>query len=302
MQADKNKWEANKASHAPIHRVGAKGVLLFDLVPLIPKTDCFVDVFGGSGAVLFNTPIHHIEVYNDLDQNLANFFRVLQNPELFVKLEYRLKTTLYSRLEYQKAKLIVKEKDIGTEPVDWAWAYFVLSNQSFCSNLSSWGYIKKHCDRHHIAGGCASKFVRRTDQLRQYINRLQIVQIECDDAVNVLKRFDTLNTTFYCDPPYLIESRQTTTKMYEHEMTKDQHIELLDCLLTCQGAVVLSGYQSQLYSEKLKDWDIRVMRHYTSLGQHTGNVLRVASGKQNRQEVVWRNARAIELSGELSLF
>lgn len=218
--------------------------------------------------------------------------KLILHPKLFSKLVHRLQYTLYSRKEYDLAKRIISNISVDTCSIDWAWAFYVFSNQSFCSKLTSWGYNKHAVNRKRL-GGCASQFKRGISELRRYIDRLQYVQIECDDAIKIIKRFDMPDTVLYCDPPYLMESRVAKVVLYKHEMTREQHIKLLDCLLSCQGAVVLSGYPSELYSEKLKDWSIDKRDCETLLSGIKSNA---------RQEVIWRNARAIELSGDLRFF
>ena len=110
--------------------------------------------------------------------------------------------------------------------------------------------------------------------------RLRRVLIENMPAVSLIGREDSPGTLFYCDPPYLHETR-TSTDAYSFEMSRDEHAELLKTLLHCKGKVILSGYPSQLYDAALKDWN----RHSHDLPNNA------AAGKQKRRmtEVLWCN-------------
>jgi DNA adenine methylase len=85
--------------------------------------------------------------------------------------------------------------------------------------------------------------------------RLRRVQIECDDARAVIRRFDTPETLFYVDPPYVHDTRSKWAgKMYPHELDDADHRALAAVLRAVEGFVVLSGYPSALYSQLYPDW------------------------------------------------
>ncbi|ASM76454.1 Site-specific DNA methylase [Vitreoscilla filiformis] len=111
--------------------------------------------------------------------------------------------------------------------------------------------------------------------------RLQGVVIECRDALAVIKAQDTPQTLHFVDPPYVPSTRSDTG--YRHELTTQQHVELLEVLLGCKGMVVLAGYPSALYDEMLVGWR-RVERAHFAVG-----VLR-----QPRTEVLWISPRAAD--------
>ena len=100
----------------------------------------------------------------------------------------------------------------------------------------------------------ASSWMSAIDGLPAVAARLKRVVILDDEAVNVIKSQDGENTLFYLDPPYLHETR-VSTKDYDHEMTTDQHVELLEVIDNCRGDVVLSGYPNELYQQMLKNWN-----------------------------------------------
>jgi DNA adenine methylase len=108
------------------------------------------------------------------------------------------------------------------------------------------------------------------------VDRLKQVQIENRPAVELIKRFRYQNVLIYCDPPYLLDTR--SGKQYKHEMTKDDHIELLETLLQHPGPVIISGYDSKIYNEYLKDW------YKDSIGGEAEYY-----GKRKQDETIWMN-------------
>ena len=111
------------------------------------------------------------------------------------------------------------------------------------------------------------------------VDRLKQVQIEHRPALEVIEKFRYPNVCIYADPPYLLQTR--SGKQYKHEMTDGDHVQLLDMLLQHPGPVIISGYHSKLYDEKLKDW------YKDEIGGESEY-----SGKRKQNEVIWMNFSA----------
>jgi DNA adenine methylase len=128
--------------------------------------------------------------------------------------------------------------------------------------------------------GNVSEWLTAVDGLADIHGRLRRVCIENMPALDLIRREDTPGTLFYCDPPYLHETRESTAA-YSHEMTEQDHRELLSVLKECKGKVMLSGYPSTLYDKALSGWS----RHSFDLPNNA------ASGKQKGREteVLWCN-------------
>ena len=279
--------------------IGGKTNHLKWLLPMIPYSLTFVDVFGGSAAVLLARTPSNTDVYNDLDCRLVNFFRVLQNPEKRTKLLDKLDYTLYSR---EELRLALEIKDNPSDDVEAAWSFFVMTNQMFGDSIQhkigSWGYGLN--DSHSQPMRWQSR-IRRLDK---FIKRLKASYIESLDGIKCIKKYDTPTTVFYCDPPYVLSTRKDLV-LYKHEVDDQYHIDLLRCLLECKGAVVLSGYHNPIYDDMLSKWQLNEKPTTSSLagrirGSKTygvGNISKYAA----RIECVWRNARAMELCDD-SLF
>ncbi len=82
--------------------------------------------------------------------------------------------------------------------------------------------------------------------------RLKMVQVENRPAVELIRSFNHSNVLIYADPPYVMSTR--SRKMYRHEMSDEDHVEMLKALLVHTGPVMLSGYDNDIYNDYLWDW------------------------------------------------
>jgi DNA adenine methylase len=223
---------------SPITWFGAKSSLVSKILEHIPSHLAYCEPFGGSAAVLLAKAPAEVEVYNDIDGELVNFFRVLRDPILFTRLSRAAEHTLYSRAEFELAKL--KSDD----PVEAARRFIVRERQSWGSLGRDWSY----CVEGSRSGMAAvvKRWKRGIDRLPAVHRRMQTVQIECDHWWSVMRRFDSPQTLHYLDPPYHPDTR--VHGGYRHEFTEEEHRELVARLLSVQGMVVLSGYDHETYA------------------------------------------------------
>jgi DNA adenine methylase len=125
-----------------------------------------------------------------------------------------------------------------------AYRWFVVARMSFSGQFgASWGYSITKANR-GMAGSC-SRWLGVLEILPAIHERLMRVQIDHTDCRDVIKRFDTEQTLFYIDPPYVLETRKSGG--YRHEMTLEDHQELVALLLDLKGKVILSGYNHPVY-------------------------------------------------------
>lgn len=131
----------------------------------------------------------------------------------------------------------------------------------------------------------ASAWLSAINGLEAVHDRLKRVVILCRDAVDVIRQQDGVETLFYLDPPYLPSTRVSSGN-YEHEMTEDQHVRLLETIQGCEGKVMLSGYPNELYDDMLIGWQ----RHDFKIDN------KVSGAKQKRRmvESVWCTFRLPE--------
>ena len=245
------------------------------LLPLLPDSRHFCEPFGGSAAVLINRVPAPVETYNDLDGDLVNFFRVLreQKDELIESIGL----TPFSREEFE---LSIDSQSKEIADVERARQFFIRARQvrtGLAQSASSGRWA--HCKLTSRAGmaGAVSRWLGSVEGLSEVAQRLLRVQIEHDNAIEVIKRYDSEHTLFYCDPPYVHSSRGDSNA-YKFEMSDEEHVKLANVLREVGGKVALSGYECELMDELYFDWFVT-----------NAPVKRISSTKQFRQETLWTN-------------
>jgi DNA adenine methylase len=230
--------------------------------------------FGGGSVLLANDPTGISEVVNDIDGRLSNFWRVLQGEESFSCFARTLSAMPFSEAEWR-----LTSEFKGTEPIEDAVRFFVHCRQSLAGRMDGFAPLSRMRTRRGM-NEQASAWLNAVAGLTDVHARLKRVAILNRDALDVIRQQDGSRTLFYLDPPYLGETR-TADDVYSFEMCAKQHEALLDTIVACKGRVMLSGYRSDLYDRRLRDW---TQHEFTLPNQAAG-------GKQTRRmvEVVWCN-------------
>ena len=254
---------------------GGKFSHLDFILPLLPTHFThYCEVFGGSAAVLINRPPAQVETYNDLDGEVVNFFQCLRDRgDDLVRL---IGLTPFSRAELVRALT----PSTGIPDLERARRFFVRARQTRTglAQTSSEGRWA-HCvltSRAEMAGA-VSRWLGSVEGLPEIVQRLQRVQIENAPALEIILRYDSPDTLFYCDPPYPHEARGDS-KAYGYEMTDVEHERLAKVLHTVRGAVALSGYRCALMDRLYTDW------HLVDADTRLCN-----SSKGERTESLWTN-------------
>lgn len=276
---------------------------------LVPPHSEYVEVFGGGASLLFAKKPSPVEVYNDIDEGLANFFRVMRDIKCFRRFHRAVRWTPYSRQEHVEARSWMEQED----PVERARMWFILARQSFGGNFfgNSWGFA--------VSGEHGSsppeRWISAIEGLREVHERLKHVQVENLDWRRCLELYRMPTTLLYCDPPYLPETRKAGG--YAHELTEKDHEDLLDALHRFPGMVMLSGYDNDLY-RMLEEFGWERNEHPMACmvagrtrkkNKETGELERgdlqgagAVKERQPRLEIVWRNPRAAKAARQLDLF
>lgn len=232
-----------------IRWIGGKGHHWQWIVKHLPPGKIYVEPFGGAASVLLNKQPHPIEVYNDINSDLVNLFRAIQDEERFDKLFNRLLWTSYSLDEFRKAIEIIK---FGDDPDERAWAFFVIQNQSFggvsARSEGRWG--RTFTPSNGYANNC-SRWNNTIANLHRIRERFMKVQIDNRNALDVIDYWDTEETVFYIDPPYPHDTRKSSND-YQHEMSDDDHQALLDKLYKIRGSFAVSTYKNIQYDQLLQ--------------------------------------------------
>lgn len=233
---------------APFLWYGGKGNLVKRIVPLLPRegVTTYVEPFAGAASVFWALPQPYpVEALNDLNGDIINLFRALQNPETYQQLLHRLIWTPYSRDEFRLA--LATLKDPAAASLDRAWAFYVAHSQGFSGKAGAegdWRRVLTSTD--DGMAGTTNGYRKRLTQLPRFHDRLTRAQLDSVDAITCIRYWDTPTTLFYIDPPYVHSTRKSRDE-YTHEMTDEHHIALIETLLNLQGKAVVSGYDSPIY-------------------------------------------------------
>lgn len=247
---------------------GGKWMLAPWIISHMPAHRVYVEPFGGAASVLMRKPRAYAEVYNDLDDEVVNLFRVLRSPEATSLIE-QLRLTPFASGEfaaaYEPAECAVERArrtvvrslmGFGSNGVHRATGFRSNSNRSGTTPARDW--------------------VNYPDALAAVVERLRGVVILNRDARQVMAMHDGADTLHYVDPPYVFDTRTDSGHDYAHELTDADHADLLAFLRTLKGKVILSGYPSPLYDQALPDWQ-RIEK------------AALADGARKRVEVLWCN-------------
>jgi DNA adenine methylase len=260
---------------------GGKWKMADRIISYFPQHRIYVEPYGGAGSVLLQKPRCYAEIYNDLDGEIVNLFRMVR--ERGNELAEKLKATPFSRVEYRLSF------EVSEDPMEQARRTVIRSfmgfgSNSLCRNIQS-GF---RSNSNRSGTTAAHDWQNYPHELHAIIKRLGGVVIENRDALEVMLRHDTEECLHYCDPPYVHETRSAAmhgAHGYSHEMTDDDHRKMAAVLNELKGMVIVSGYACSLYDDELfADWR-RV----------EWNAL--ADGARERTEVLW--LRNVESHGML---
>jgi len=291
ISVHENDMRASKSERlrAPFQYFGGKSKMLAKLLPLLPPHRVYVEPFCGAASLFFAKQPSPVEVLNDLNEDVVNVFRVLQDKETHEELRFRLMYTPYARAEFIRALEMRGQKDLT--PVERAWAFLVRQNMGLggtARTSGNWGRV--FISNQGCADTC-NNWLMRLSMLDAWRWRLMTVQIDCRDALEVIRYWDSSDTLFYIDPPYVTETRKRLNT-YAHEMTDERHKELVGLLLGVKGKAVVSGYEHPLYSPFAQaGW--KVHKFHTvcfAAGRVRGSGLQGngnSLAKVPRTEVVW---------------
>jgi DNA adenine methylase len=266
---------------------GGKYRLAQWIIGHFPPHRCYVEPYAGAASVLLQKPRSYAEVYNDLDGEVVNLFRVLRDPAQARELERQLRLTPYARTEFEQSyqpagdPIEQARRSIARSFMGFGSASLEETVTGFRDNAKRSGTIPAH------------DWARYPDQIAAFCQRLTGVVIESRPALEVIERQDAPTTLFYVDPPYPHVTRgRVRAHRYRYEMSDDDHRALAERLHQVNGYAILSGYRCPLYAELYQDW--RTAERETH-----------ADGALDRTEILWLSPRtwqALQAGAGLPLF
>jgi DNA adenine methylase len=268
-------WHHNIKVVKPFSYYGGKTPLIDHILALMPPHHVYCEPFAGSATVFWAKPPSPIEVLNDLDFRIVAFYRCLRDERLWQRLQELCELTPYSRAEYYSAVKHIKGCLANPKALDelsedelliLAWRFYIVVQMSINARTVriGWAYSVSQ-NRNHPTVKLADKVA----QFAYFHERLKRAFIECDDAINVIRRYDTPDTFFFIDPPYLTETLYDP-KNYDLAMTEDDHRRLLDTLRQVQGKVIITHPRCPLYDDILKEWLVMEVSYNLSASSGVG--------------------------------
>jgi DNA adenine methylase len=249
---------------------GGKWRLAPWIISHFPEHRVYVEPFGGAGSVLLRKSRSYAEVYNDLDGEAVNLFRVVRDRG--DELRELLELTPFARTEF------IESYEPSSDPLEQARRTCARSFMGFGSNSHNrkTGF-RSNSNRSGTTP--AHDWANYPAALDAIIERLRGVVIECRDAKEVIAAHDSHETLIYVDPPYVAGTRDKGSD-YKFEMSDSDHIDLAMFLSDAKGMVIVSGYESKIYDDIYRGWK-KVTR------------AALADGARKRVEVLWINKAAL---------
>lgn len=262
---------------------GSKWRLADWIVSHMPAHGTYLEPFFGSGAVFFTKEPTKVETINDIDRHVVNLFRVLrEHPDELARV---VELTPWSRYEYEAYLTSAKDQDyfaVTDDPVEDARRLMIrmyMGHGSRSSDRGGW----RHNIQSNVGNSCSKVWKQMPKRIFLAAERLKDAQIECSPAVDLIERYRYPEVLIYADPPYPLSTRYQ--RQYKHEMTDQDHVELLEALDKHPGPVLLSGYACELYDGRLRHWTQKT-------------ILAFAEGGREREEVLWLNPVAAKTIGQ----
>lgn len=255
---------------------GSKWNIASKLVELVPSHHSYLEPYFGSGALLFNKQASNIETVNDLDGEVVNLFKCIQHDS--ERLSRFVMTTPFSREVYNRQ---FDPEDSYEDPFQRAAKFLIRCWQGYGFRTNGHKVGWKTDVQGRERAYALWNWYRLPNWIIEIAERLRTVQIENQPALKVIERFNNPRVFMYLDPPYLLSVRSARQKQYKHEMTDTDHEVLLKTILSSQAKIMISGYESDMYNEYLREWR---KEYFTSCAEQ----------EKPRQEVVWMNYASSE--------
>lgn len=259
---------------SPVNRFGGKYYLASWLSQYIPEHTCYIEPFCGAGHLLFSKRPSPVEVINDIDSHLVNFFKIIQEPGKCQMLIDRLNYMPYSRSLWQEIRTDWKQGNLPQDEIERVAQWYYLNRTCFGGDQLRGGFAVPSTTGRNPA----QSFRTAIDGLDAIAERLRNVTIENLPYAECIKRYDSEDTLFYCDP-YL-----NAEHYYDKDsFNQDGHCKLAEILRGIKGKVMVSHYQNGLYDELYKGWNRYKYQSFKGSHKSTGEP------KPKTIECLWTN-------------
>ena len=271
-----------KVTRALIRYHGGKFKLAPWIIGHFPEHRVYVEPFGGAASVLLKKERSAAEIYNDMDSEMVNLFRVVRDRG--AELRKSLELTPFSRDEFD---LAWEQADDPLERARRTIVRAAMGRDSASATMGRQSSFRLYAGDKRAT--TMQDWTNYPEALDAIIARLRGVAIENQDALKVMSAYDGSDVLHYVDPPYVFSTRDETRSDYRHELDDAGHERLLKFLATLKGMVVLSGYDCDLYGDLLPGW-------------HKASRKAFADGARERTEVLWLSPNCSEMGQDAPLF
>jgi DNA adenine methylase len=257
--------------NVPFNWLGSKATMLDIILPNIPEHNHYVEPFCGTAIVYLHKIPVKLNTLNDIDSNIVNFFRVLQDRDKTRELLRRLRYTPWAKSEYRKACLLLSSSR-ELDDITRAWAFYVAQymsmKYSYYSDPQGKGF--RYVSKSQDDGKTYKTFIDKVRRIVENAQKLRMCQIMNDDGVDVMRRFDGEDVFMFIDPPYLSTTVQSKSKIYVSEYDDELHYRLLDFVRNAKSKIMLASYPNELYNQLIDYGWVRLDKtKYICAGHYT---------------------------------
>lgn len=271
--------EPNSSITRPLFRyLGGKYKIAPWIISFFPEHKTYVEPFGGGASVLLRKTPSEFEVYNDVNESIVTVFRVLRDRKKANELWRRLRLTPFSRTEFYAA-YVKNEEDDDIERARKILVRTQMAVGSVGATRESRSGFRSTPTKNPVP-----PYVAYRKTFDAFINRLEGVLVENMDSLRLISLYDGKDTLFYCDPPYVSGTWNTSDERHcygEFSYDTRKHEELCLRLREISGMCLLSGYDNEVYNDLLPGWK---KEHILTTNQRS----------ESRTEVLWMNPAVVE--------
>lgn len=268
-----------KILRAPLVYPGGKNKLAPEIIKYLPYRKRYIEPFGGSAAVLLARQPCRLEVFNDRYAGIVAFYRCIRDERLLSRLKDRLDKTVHSREEWQWCKETWEEDTLSDVERAARWYYMT---------MYSFSRLGRHFGRSTSSNARLPSIRDIIPEFNDVHKRFKNVQIENLDWYDCITQYDSEESVFYIDPPYLGKD----LGIYTNRMTIDDHRNLISLIDRTEGFVALSGYENEIYDSI--DWDDRIewevkstMKSYAYTESNCKEQLKGLETRETKKEILW---------------
>jgi len=263
--------------NTPIKYFGGKGTMFNDIIKHFPNKDdydTYIEPFGGSYSIgLKLEDVPKIEFYNDLDRNVYSLYKVIADPEMFVRFKSKCDIFPYCEDFRKEFKEYLKADNLKIEDRAFYFFYVNRTSHNGVGGFSKNTYIRRKMSK------AVSDYLSSIDRRPELHNRLSNLIVTNTDGIELIKKHSDPRTLIYCDPPY--EHSTRTSARYSVDMDREGHLVFLDAVVESKSKILISGYDCEPYNMLTENGFEKIQFEVKTI---TGNF-----EKKTKIETLWKN-------------